>query len=188
MRAWHKILLLAALCAGAVLAYNWWRAEVLAEGHASGRAEVQAAWDGERLEQQRATIDEARANAQETQRRLDRQKANQDAQDLELAAARRDVVIADAAAGRLRDQNAAAARAWRDVLGHPAAGGQCPAAVDAIGVLADVLGRADRRAGILAGYADAARIAGLKCERDYDSLTGAAPREAQVLIDGSSGP
>ncbi|MCT9015390.1 DUF2514 family protein, partial [Cupriavidus gilardii] len=31
--------------------------------------------------------------------------------------------------------------------------------------------RADRRAGILAEYADAARIAGQACERAYDALS-----------------
>ncbi|WP_441616160.1 MULTISPECIES: DUF2514 family protein [unclassified Cupriavidus] len=40
-----------------------------------------------------------------------------------------------------------------------------------IGTLADVLSRADQRAGILAGYADVAGIAGQACERAYDSLT-----------------
>ncbi|MEG1735660.1 MAG: DUF2514 family protein, partial [Comamonas sp.] len=35
--------------------------------------------------------------------------------------------------------------------------------------------RADKRAGILAEYADAARIAGAGCERDYDALTAAQP-------------
>lgn len=38
-------------------------------------------------------------------------------------------------------------------------------------LLADVLGRADKRAGELAAYADAARIAGQACERSYDALS-----------------
>lgn len=46
---------------------------------------------------------------------------------------------------------------------------------DPIGVLADVLSRADQRAGVLAEYADKARIAGQSCERDYDALTNPAP-------------
>ena len=41
---------------------------------------------------------------------------------------------------------------------------------DPIGVLADVLRSADERAGVPAEYADAARIAGQRCERDYDAL------------------
>lgn len=42
---------------------------------------------------------------------------------------------------------------------------------DPIGVLADVLGRADQRAGVLAEYADKARIAGESCVRDYEALS-----------------
>ncbi len=46
---------------------------------------------------------------------------------------------------------------------------------DPILLLADVLGRADQRAGDLAQYADAARVAGQKCERDYDALISTTP-------------
>lgn len=42
---------------------------------------------------------------------------------------------------------------------------------DPIGLLVDVLGRADKRAGELAQYADRLRIAGVACERSYDALT-----------------
>ena len=55
-----------------------------------------------------------------------------------------------------------------------AASGSAPAA-DPLGVLADVLGRADDRAQVLAAYADQSRIAGLACERSYDALTAAKP-------------
>lgn len=138
-----------------------------------GRTEVRAEWAAERARQ--VAVDQAAtvANAKETQRRLERQKENQDAQDKELAAARADAGRNLAAADQLRNDNAAAAQRWRAALDHSAAGSDCQAAGDAIGVLADVLGRADRRAGILASYADAARAAGLKCERDYDALTPA---------------
>ncbi|WP_376740637.1 DUF2514 family protein [Pseudomonas veronii] len=37
-------------------------------------------------------------------------------------------------------------------------------------VLADVLKRADQRAGDMAGYADQSRIRGVTCEQAYDSL------------------
>ena len=46
--------------------------------------------------------------------------------------------------------------------------GSGPAGGDPIGVLADVLGRADQRAGELAAIADSARIRGLTCEAEYD--------------------
>lgn len=44
---------------------------------------------------------------------------------------------------------------------------------DPIGVLADVLGRADQRAGELAAVADESRIRGLTCERAYDTARAA---------------
>lgn len=47
---------------------------------------------------------------------------------------------------------------------------------DAIGVLADVLGRADERASILADLADRRGIAGRACERAYDDAR-------QVMFD-----
>ncbi|WP_334070261.1 DUF2514 family protein, partial [Burkholderia cepacia] len=65
------------------------------------------------------------------------------------------------------DQLVAAAR-------HPAATTGGSAAGDALDLLANVLGRADQRAGDLAEYADRARIAGQQCERDYDALTAVA--------------
>ncbi|WP_407971478.1 DUF2514 family protein [Burkholderia pyrrocinia] len=81
-------------------------------------------------------------------------------------AALADAFAARAAAGSLQqrvDQLVAAAR-------HPAAAAGSPAAGDTLDLLADVLGRADQRAGELAEYADRARIAGQQCERDYDAL------------------
>jgi small-conductance mechanosensitive channel len=131
-----------------------------------GRAEVRAEWDA-------AALAEAQSNARESLRRLERQQENQRDQNAQLAAARADADRNRAAADGLREQNADAVRRWRAALDHPATGGECAAAGDAIGVLADVLSRADRRAGILAAYADAARAAGLQCERDYSALTSA---------------
>lgn len=79
---------------------------------------------------------------------------------------------ARAAERRLREQLATITSRYRtlDATGADStpAGKQSPAG-DAIGVLADVLGRADQRAGELADFADRAHAAGLACERDYDS-------------------
>lgn len=83
----------------------------------------------------------------------------------ELVHARADRDASDAAGRDLRVRLNAAVAAARATT---APGGE--AAGDPIGVLADVLSRADERAGILADYADRARIAGLACERSYDSL------------------
>lgn len=82
----------------------------------------------------------------------------------ELVHARADRDASDAAGRDLRVRLNAAVAAARAAS---AAGGE--AAGDPIGVLADVLSRADERAGILADYADRARIAGLACERSYQA-------------------
>lgn len=82
--------------------------------------------------------------------------------------ARNDARAAGAVAEQLRQRVAQLGASA--AAGHPAAVGTGPAAGDPLDVLADVLGRADQRAGELAAYADAARIAGLACERSYDAL------------------
>ncbi|AOK40853.1 DUF2514 family protein [Burkholderia vietnamiensis] len=81
--------------------------------------------------------------------------------------ARADAVAAASAADGLRRQVVILVDGAR----HSAAAAGGPPAGDALDLLADVLGRADQRAGELAEYADRARIAGQQCERDYDALT-----------------
>lgn len=84
--------------------------------------------------------------------------------------------VADLAAARsshdqlLARANALAAAA-RQARGNPPAARGGPPAGDPIGVLADVLGRADAAAGFMAGVADARGTAGLGCERSYDALS-----------------
>ena len=83
---------------------------------------------------------------------------------------------ARAAEHRLRDQLATLVQRYRADRApgtNPAAAGHQPPAGDAIGVLADVLRRADERAGILGEFADRAHAAGLACERDYDAARAA---------------
>lgn len=154
------VLAILALAGGAVLTYrherDTARAQLSQERLNQAYAQVKAV-DAARLEEQRRTAAQTEiANA-----------AKKDADD-----ARADARDAGAAADRLRRRVAellAAARAGKDPA---AAGGSAPAA-DPLGVLADVLERADRRAGILAEYADASRVAGQACERSYDALTPA---------------
>lgn len=113
----------------------------------------------------RARLEEQRRTAAQTE------IANAATKDAESA--RADARSAGDAADRLRLRVAdllAASRSAKD----PAATGGSPAAGDPIGVLADVLDSADKRAGVLASYADQARIAGLACERSYDALTATA--------------
>ncbi|MBR8344248.1 DUF2514 family protein [Burkholderia ambifaria] len=111
----------------------------------------------------------AEARAEEQRRTAAQSEIAKDANQ-QRTAALADAFAARAAAGSLQqrvDQLVAAAR-------HPAAATGSPPAGDALDLLADVLGRADQRAGELAEYADRARIAGQQCERDYDALTAAA--------------
>ncbi|PRE27514.1 DUF2514 family protein [Burkholderia multivorans] len=113
---------------------------------------------------QAKAVDAARA---EEQRRTAAQSEIAKDANQQRTAALADAFAARAAAGSLQqrvDQLVAAAR-------HPAAAAGSPTAGDPLDLLADVLGRADERAGELAAYADAARIAGQQCERDYDALT-----------------
>lgn len=93
-----------------------------------------------------------------------------DAAQTQLVQAQADAGRARDAAERLRQRIAQLVAAAR----NPATPRPGQAADDPIGVLADVLGRADERAGFLAEYADRARIAGHACERAYDALS--APR------------
>ena len=89
----------------------------------------------------------------------------------QLTAARVDADGARRAGDRLQQRVAALVAAARAAAAHPGAQPAVASAGDPIGVLADVFSRADARAGVLADYADAARIAGAGCERDYDALT-----------------
>jgi len=107
-----------------------------------------------------------RAALIETTRRLAAQQEVTHAADLALAQARADADGAALAADRLR--GAARRAAGRACAAAPAGPG-APASAPAV-VLADVLIRADGRAGELAAAVDAARIAGTACERAYEAL------------------
>lgn len=113
---------------------------------------------------------EVDARAEEQRRVAAAQEVIREALERE-ARARADAAAAAGAHDRLRRQVADTAARGRCTAGNPATAGTGPSTDDPIGVLADVLERADRRAGILAEAADAARTAGLACERAYDSLT-----------------
>jgi hypothetical protein len=90
---------------------------------------------------------------------------------------------ADRSAVGLRNATAAAAARARSGCKAATPVGEGPAAGDPIGVLADVLGRADARAQFLGDLADRRGIAGAACELEYDAVyraltsptTGAQP-------------
>lgn len=125
----------------------------------------------ERQQQTQAALDEAADKARETKRRLERQQENQREQDAMVARMRRDLDDALAVADRVRQQSAQAAREWSARLGDSPTREDLAAAAAAIELLADVRSRLERSGAELAGYAGAARAAGLKCEADYDALT-----------------
>jgi len=121
-------------------------------------------------EAQAAAVAAAAASAaEETNRRVSAQQeiAHEAQQQAQHAAA--DAADAARARDALRVQLDAFVRAHRGPADPTAAAGSAPAG-DPIGVLADVLSRADERAGVLADLADRRGVAGAACERAYDSL------------------
>jgi len=124
---------------------------------------------------QRAVDAEARLLADRAQRTEERRRTAavaQEAQDAQtrIASLEDDLRRAAGAADGLRAAAAAAAIRARAQSCAAAPGPREPSA-DPIGLLADVLGRIDQRAGDLAEYADRLRIAGVACERSYEALT-----------------
>ena len=113
--------------------------------------------------------DEQNQRTKEAAREKEKTDAIESAQNLARAA----IVARDAAnrsAVSMRKSTAELVARARQGCENTALGTGSTATDDPIGVLANVLGRADDRAGILAAYADSARIAGQTCERQYDSL------------------
>jgi len=152
------VLVILALSGGAVLTYRHERD--------TARADLaQARLDAARA--QVKAVDDARI---EEQRRIAAQTEIANAATKEAESARADARAAGAVADQLRARVAELARRPAG-SGNSAASAGGAAAGDPLGVLADVLSRADQRAGILAEYADAARISGKACERAYDALT-----------------
>jgi hypothetical protein len=159
-RGWILLALWAALAASVAGLYAW-RVHVERD---IGREEVRAEWRERDAEQ-------ARVNAKETLRRFAAQQHNQELQHAELAKAKDAADRVARASERMRVQHAQAADIWTRTLRNSPTAADLAAAADAIRVSTELLGRARERAGVLARYSDAARIAGVGCERDYDALT-----------------
>ena len=126
------------------------------------------------LAELRQSYAEAGQQAEKSERAQERQwservnEASTHAQQ-QINALQDDLAASGRAADSLRAAAASAARRARTNSCAPAPVAGEPDS-DPIGVLADVLGRADARAGILAEQADRLRIAGESCERSYDAL------------------
>lgn len=144
-------------------------------GHSAGeegeRKTWQAKWDRQSAELAEARARNAQLAREEEQRRQRAvDKVRQDAEQ-QIARVETDAAAASTvAAGVLEQARRVAARASQCAR-HSGAAQSGDAAGQSAVVLADVLGRADARAGELARAYDRARAAGLACERAYHSLT-----------------
>lgn len=138
------------------------------ETFAAGQKDTQAKWDADKLRQSEARVTEANKNVEETKRRLDAQKRNDDVKEKQLADLRAANLRLDAAVDGLRLR----AAEYLTTLGCPTSGDSALACIrKAAGALGDVLGQCGARHKQLAAEADDARIRGQQCERDYDALT-----------------
>lgn len=150
---------------------GWWLHH---SGYQSGadakELEWSAKWDkqAEQLAKAKAKATmEAREEEQRRQASID--KVRDDAEK-QIARAESDALAArDAADSVLEQAKRLAARAGK-CPSNPTATQSGATAAEPSVVLADVLGRADARAGELAAAYDRSRSAGLACERAYDAL------------------
>jgi len=131
-----------------------------------------SAWHQRDADDKAAALEnETRERAKEQARQLSINKAIQDGQRT-IDQATADATAAHAAADSLRG---AADAITARLSASQAGGNSCTAAASkaatrAAMVLADVLKRADQRAGDLAAAADQARARGVTCEQAYDGL------------------
>lgn len=148
----------------AVLVAVWqWREATAADGRA-------AIANGAARASQQAQRDEAAARATERSRADRLQEALDAAHTLRLAA-EADARRAAAADRGLRGELDRLASRSRAAASDSSAAAEREAALAAIPVLTDMLGQCSEQRGDLARYADDARVAGLTCQRAYDSLT-----------------
>lgn len=147
-------------------------------GYWRGGHAVQKLWNADTTKQQLADT-EAALKVEKINRERERNlrhaaEQNTLVAESELAAARRAVVAADAAGQRLRQQVAQLVVSGKRQAGAtPSAdpGSQAdPAGSAALDLLAELHARTDEAAGAIAAVADDARIRGLACERQHDSL------------------
>ena len=139
-------------------------------GYATGRADVQQAWDKERAAQLATAVAANESNRSiEQQRAQAVQKATHNAelaQDIARVAAVRAVAAGDG----LRQRTVAVAAACDRPAVNPGAASASPPASAPGDMLADVLRRFADAAGQLAAVADQRGVAGAACVAAYDAL------------------
>lgn len=144
-------------------------------GYSEGAHDKELEWSA-KWNEQAAELATVRADAElaarkaEERRQADIEKVRQDAEK-QIASAERDAVAADAVAVGLREQAGRLAKRASQCASDTGAAQSGDAAGQSAVVLADLLGRADARAGELARAYDRARASGLACQRAYFSLT-----------------
>ena len=139
-------------------------------GLVAGRAQVQAKWDAERAAQTTAALAATTAaRAEEARRRAAQTEIDHVAS---LALAHHDADLRAAAGAHQRLLDAAHAAADRSAgAADPAPVGSGFRAQPTGHLLADVLGRVDDAAGVIADFADRLSIALDACTTQYTSLT-----------------
>lgn len=144
-------------------------------GHAAGeegeRKTWQAKWNEEAVRLATArTKAELKAREEEQRRQAEIDEVRDHAQE-QIAQAQVDAAAAGVESGRLREQARRLAARASQCASHSRTPQGSSAAEQPAVVLADLLSRADERAGELAAAYDRARASGLACERAYLSLT-----------------
>ena len=157
----------------AVVYFLLWglRQQGYSEGAHDKELEWSAKWDKQAAELATVRADaEIAARKAEQRRQADIEKVRQDA-ETQIANAERDAVAADAVADGLLEQAGRLAKRASQCASDSGSAKSGDAAGQSAVVLADLLGRADARAGELARAYDRARASGLACQRAYFSLT-----------------
>lgn len=152
----------AAIAGGSAWIVQGWRADAQV-------ARIEKNWSDERAVSSQVLANAQDRARQEEQRRYVAINEVRDEADQNLAR----VVAAERSAAdkRLRDQAAEFARRHRPPASHTSAAQPSPTIADPIGLLAELFGELDGMAEVYAAEADRARVAGLTCERAYDSLS-----------------
>lgn len=135
-------------------------------------AEWQVKWnDRNTLDATAKAANEAAERTKEQARQLSINKAIQDGQRT-IDQATADAAAARASADGLRGaaDTLASRLAASEASGNSCTAAASQAATRAAMVLADVLKRADQRAGDLANYADQSHVRGVTCEQAFDGL------------------